>query len=100
MSTREVEPLGYADVQALRRERAITEALMVQGHHALVERERIRKLVLRHSDLVARLGQRPISLRVPDLWHGNIPSADGNSELYQAYTAIVDEAERRESRAA
>ncbi|MGW1998465.1 hypothetical protein [Embleya sp. NPDC001921] len=103
MTAREVEPLGYADVQALRKERAITEALMVQGAHALAERERRRRLVLRHPDLLARLGQDPIRLRVPSLWTGSLPAAEwngsSNSLLHNAYRAVVDEAERRERRA-
>ena len=104
MNRREVQPWTDDDVRSMRRDRDISQGLMVIGLRALEDRERVRRLVMRHPDLVARLGRDPIGLRIPTLWSGYVPPAVWNEQsnrlLHDAYTAIVTEAERRGQRVA
>lgn len=90
------------DIREIRRQGELKDWFRMVRESALEERERVRKLVMRHPDLVARLGEPPMGLRVPSLWTGFVPplewNGSPNSLMHRAYQAVVDEAERRERR--
>lgn len=95
------EPLSLADARALMAENDVGRYIkhgMAEARRAAAYR---RSLVLRHSDLAARLTQPPIRFSSPEKWNGYIPPATdcagamNTTPSRPALLALVAEAERR-----
>src|SRR5688572_14276854 len=95
------DALLLADIKALMAEGDVTR--FVKHHMAEAQRAAAyrRGLVLKHSDLAARLTEPPIGFSQPEAWNGYIPPATtctgaiNTAACRPALLALVAEAEAR-----